>query len=193
VTPEAVNAFWTSRFPECPPVGYLFKHLYRARCARFRTSEDGSQSPQRPEDSLTTVERQNALLSHLFANDRRIILITTIPSELETPPRNAPAYLNFDPLGKFMQSLGMYEFELEFDTPSFWHLFVSAREHEPGEFDAVLRASSENPASSGVINTLLVGLESARLLYVYPGGADAVMEGTTERDELRKRFAAWSV
>jgi hypothetical protein len=192
VTPEEINGWWTRRFPECPPVGYLFKHLYRERCARFRLLDDG-RTPSSEPDFSESGRRQAALLDELFAGEARIMLITTIPSELETPPQDAPSFLNFDPHGQFLQSLGMHEFELEFDTPSFWHLFVSSRDNKPESFRAVLRASAGDASASGVVNTLLLGPESGRVIYIYPGGADAVVENAARRDELRATFAAWSV
>lgn len=179
MTSEELNAYWTRNFPECPQVGYLFKHLYRDRCARFHVDQNGD------------LERQHALFEHLFEGEARIILITTIPSELETPPAGAPEFLNFDPQGKFLHSLGMHEFELEFATPSYWHLFMSEREYRPGMFDPVLRASSEGSSESGVLNTLFLGPARRRLLYVYPGGMDTVLENPARADQVRSRFGDW--
>jgi hypothetical protein len=193
MTPEALNAYWASRFPECPPVGYLLKHLYRERCARFRNFDNGRRFPAGEADLGEVCARQNALLDHLFESEPDIVLITTIPSELETPPEGAPSYLNFDPRGAFFQSLGMHEFELEFETPSYWHLFMSVWEYETGVFDALLRVSAEDPAASGVVNTLILGPATRRLFYVYPGGADAVLESPIKRDQARNRFLEWSV
>ncbi len=192
MTPEEMNAYWTRRFPECPPVGYLFKHLYRERCVRLRLLEDGRTVP-RGDDGFEVIQRRlNELVRHVFEGEPYLVLITTIPSEFETPPKDAPAFLNFDPQGVFLHSLGMHEFELEFDTPSFWHLFVSERQNRQGEFDPFLRAAVAEAGESGVVNTLLLGPASARLLYVYPGGADVVLETSSGRDSLRERFASWS-
>lgn len=192
MTREEINGWWTRRFPECPPVGYLFKHLYRERCARFRLLDDG-RVPSSEAELAESDRRQAALLDELFGDETLVMLITTIPSELETPPEDTPAFLNFDPRGQFLQSLGMHEFELEFDTRSFWHLFASMRENTPDAFRAVLRASAGDATASGVVNTLLLGPDSGRVFYVYPGGADAVLESAARRNRLRGKFAAWSV
>ena len=193
MTPEELNAYWTRQFPECPPVGYLLKHLYKDRCARFCALDNGRSYPETEADSRALCERLNALLEHLFESEARIVLITTMPSELETPPRDAPGFLNFDPEGRFLHSLGMHEFELEFATPSYWHLFMSSRDYTYGVLDSVLRASSEYPAQSGVLNTIVLGPATRRLFYVYPGGCDVVMESALKRDQLADRFADWSV
>jgi hypothetical protein len=193
VTPEEVNAYWTRRFPECPPVGYLFKHLYRERCVRLRLLENGGRIPQSDADFAEIRRRQHELLGRVFESEPSLVLITTIPSELETPPKDTPPYLNFDPQGAFLHSLGMHEFELEFDTPSFWHLFMSERKNRNGELDAVLRAAATDSSESGVVNTLVLGPASARVVYVYPCGADVVFESLVERDALRERFADWAV
>lgn len=192
MTPEELNAYWTQRFPECPPVGYLFKHLYRDRCARFRNFEDGRRFAESESDFTQVRVRQNALLEHLFESEPRVVLITTIPSELETPPTGTPSFFNFDPKGKFIQSLGMHEFELEFSTPSYWHLFMSSWEFRPHAFDGLLSASAEDPGLSGVVNTIFLGPSTRRLLHVHPAGSDAVLETELKRDQVRDRFSEWS-
>lgn len=193
MTPEELNAYWTRHFPQCPPVGYLFKHLYRDRCARFRTMSNGRVYPSSEAERAEMAHRQREVFQYLFEQEPAMVLITTIPSELETPPAGTPGFLNFDPQGRFLHSLGMHEFELEFATPSYWHLFMSVRAQQPGQFDVVLRASSEDPASTGVLNTLFLGPSSRRVLYVYPGGLDAVMESAVKRDQVRARFPEWSL
>jgi hypothetical protein len=191
MTPDLLNAYWTRTFPECPPVGFLLKHIYKDRCARFRNFANGRKHPETPEDYRHACERQNTLLEHLFASEPHIVLITTIPSENEVPPKDAPVFLNFDPHGKFFQSLGMHEFELEFKTPSYWHLFMSEKDLYGARLDPLLRAAAEDPAASGVVNVVFLGPSSRRLLHVYPGGADAIMETPLKRDQIQARFAEW--
>jgi len=192
MTPEQFNAFWTRTFPECPPVGFLLKHIYKDRCARFRTLASGQRLPQSETDYAAICERQNTLLDHLFLNEARVVLITTIPSENEVPPKNAPGFLNFDPRGGFVHSLGMNEFELEFKTPSYWHLFMSASEYRHGSFDPVLRAAADDASIAGVVNVIFLGPATGRLLHVYPGGADAILESTNKRDQLQARYKEWT-
>ncbi len=193
MTPEQLNAYWTRTFPECPPVGFLLKHIYKDRCVRFRNFENGRKLPETEPHYAQVCERQNTLLDHLFRSEARIVLITTIPSENEVPPMDAPGFLNFDPHGRFIQSLGMHEFELEFTTPSYWHLFMSTAELLPGRFDPVLRAAAEDSSVAGVVNVVFLGPSTGRLFHVYPGGADAIMESDPKREQLKSRYAEWSV
>lgn len=183
MTPEEFNAYWTRAFPECPPVGFLFKHIYRERCARF----DGSAA------ETDLLEWQNALLDHLFRSEPRVALITTMPSEAEVPPKDTPSFLNLDPDGRFCQSLGMHEFELEFETPSYWHLHVSAREFAHGTFDPLLLAAARGADSEGVVNVLVLGPSTRRVFYAHSGGADVVMESEQKRDQLLERYRDWAV
>ena len=180
------------RSPDCPPVGFLFKHIYKDRCARFRSLSNGKKLPASEADYAQVCERQNTLLDHLFRSEPRVMLVTTIPSENELPPRDAPAFLNFDPHGRFIQSLGMHEFELEFKTPSYWHLFTSASDFRHGCFDPVLRAAAEDPGAAGVVNVIFLGPSTRRLLHVYPGGADAILESGVKRDQVQSRYSDWS-
>ncbi len=193
MTPEQLNVYWTRTFPECPPVGFLFKHIYKDRCARFQNFANGRRLPAAEADFAQVCERQNTLLDHLFRSEPRVVMITTIPSGNEVPPKDAPAFLNFDPHGRFIQSLGMHEFELEFTTPSYWHLFMSTSEFHPGCFDPVLRAAAEDSSAAGVVNVVFLGPSARRLLYVYPGGADAIMESDIKREQLLLRYLEWAL
>lgn len=193
MTPDQLNAYWTRSFPECPPVGFLFKHIYKDRCARFRSFDDGRKLPAAEADYAQVCDRQNTLLDHLFLGEPQVVLITTIPSENEVPPKDAPSFLNFDPNGRFIHSLGMNEFQLEFQTPSYWHLFMSSTDFRRGRFDPVLRAAAEDSAMCGVVNVIFLGPSSRRLLHVYPGGADAILESALKRDQVTARYSDWSV
>lgn len=193
MTPDQLNAYWTRTFPECPPVGFLLKHIYKDRCARFRSFDNGKKQPDAEADYAQVCARQNTLLDHLFVGEPQVVLITTIPSENEVPPKNAPSFLNFDPNGRFVHSLGMHEFQLEFKTPSYWHLFMSSSAFVPGCFDPVLRAAAEDMSATGVVNVIFLGPSSRRLLHIYPGGADAILENDMKRGQIQSRYAAWSV
>lgn len=192
MTPEEFNAYWTRTFPECPPVGFLLKHVYRERCARFRNFSNGRVHPASDDDYAEVCRRQNALLDHLFRSEPRVVWVTTIPSENEMPPEDGPSFVNVDPQGAFCQSLGMHEFELEFDTPSYWHIYMSAREFAPGRFDALLKTAAEDPAESGLVNVLFLGPSTRRLMHVYDGGADVVLESAQKRGQLCARYADWT-
>ncbi len=192
MTPDQLNAYWTRTFPECPPVGFLLKHIYKDRVARFRSFENGKKHAAAEPDYVQVCARQNTLLDHLFVGEPQVVLITTIPSDNEMPPKNAPSFLNFDPNGRFVHSLGMHEFQLEFQTPSYWHLFMSSSDFAPGCFDPVLRAAAEDMAVAGVVNVIFLGPSSRRLLHVYPGGADAILENDMKREQIQSRYADWS-
>lgn len=193
MTPDEFNAYWTRTFPECPPVGYLLKHVYRDRCVRFQNFADGRRVPKSEADYAEVLRRQNTLLDHLFRSEPRVVLVTTVPSENELPPENGPSFINVDPQGSFCHSLGMHEFELEFDTPSYWHIYMSAREFAPGAFDHLLKTAAEDAADSGIVNVIFLGPSTRRLMHVYDGGADVVLESALKRDQLRDRYADWAM
>lgn len=191
MTPEEFSAYWTRHYWKCPPIGFLLKHVYREQCVRFANVGRSGQGPRNEDESAEALRRQNELIQYLYESEARIVLITTIPSEQEVPERDSPTFLNVDPEGQFVHSLGMHEFELEFETPSYWHQFISTQQLAPGKFDALLRTAAQDPAESGLRNLLFLGPATRRILYVHDGGMDVVMETPQKRDQLAERFQEW--
>lgn len=186
-----INALWSRAFPECPPVGFLFKHVFQDRWTRFRSFPGDRKHPSSEEDLVEICRRQNALIDHVFQVDQRLILITTSYSKAESSIRDVPLLAPLDPDHLFMQSVGVHELALEFDSPTYWHLFVSERDKSPGALDKLFRLSAQESLTSGVINTILLGPESKRLVYVRSGWAEVVMESQDARDELQAHFSDW--
>lgn len=187
--PREINAFWSRTFPECPPIGFLFKHLYADRWLRVQTLDSENEHAESEEELAEITRRLNALIAEVFDLDSTLVLITTSYSESESSVRDVPLLKPLDPNPVFMQSVGVHELALEFDSPTYWHLFVSERENAPGGLDRLVRLAAQPSLTSGVINLILLGPESKRLLYVRSTSAEVVLDSTVARDALQEKFA----
>ena len=186
-----INALWSREFPECPPVGFLFRHMYRDRWVRVRSLPGDRVRPESEEDYAEICRRQNALLLDVYSAESTLILITTSYSQMEEPRRDVPLLEALDPEKVFLQSVGVHELALEFDSPTYWHLFASERSNAPGALDKLMRVAAEESLTSGVLNMILLGPESKRLVYFRSGAAEIVMESEEARDGLQARFVEW--
>lgn len=155
-------------------------------------SEDG-RAPETDPDYSEMCARQNEALSYLLGDNTDIVLITTSYSPDEKPVRDQKALREFDPTAKFLHSVGVHELALEFDAPTYWHLFSSNWQFEPGCFDKPMRLVAQGAMFSGVFNVIFLQPKSKRLMCLYDGGADVILEAPEARDQFRERFADWVV
>ena len=184
-----LNAYWSREFPDCPPVGFLLKRVYQDRWVRIQNFVEDGRSPETQEEYDEICAKQNAALSHLCEGDDRLVLITTSYSRNEEPVRDQKVLRDFDPAAKFLHSVGVHELALEFDTPTYWHLFMSEWTFEAGCFDKLMRLVAQGALFSGVFNVILLGPRSNRLMCLYEGGADVIMESPQARDRFQERFS----
>jgi len=183
--PIDLNSYWSRVFPECPPVGFLFKHFYQDRCHRVSYFPDGRRAPETKEEYDEVCSRQNEILTRLCDGDPRVVLITTSYSSEEDPVRDQKLLNKLDPAAKFLHSVGVHELALEFDFPTYWHLFMSEWKFAPGQFDKIMRLTAQGSMFSGIFNVIILIPESTRLMYIFDGGTDIVMETPEARNELR--------
>ncbi len=78
--PIELNSYWAREFRECPPVGFLLKHLYQDRCLRVSNFPDGKRAPETHKDYDEICSRQNEILSHLCEENSSVVLITACSS-----------------------------------------------------------------------------------------------------------------
>lgn len=189
VEPIDLNAYWSREFPECPPVGFLLKRVYQDRWVKMRNFAEDGRSPETREEYDEICARQNSALSYLCEEDDRLVLITTSYSPDEKPVRDQKALRELDPSAKFLHSVGVHELALEFDVPTYWHLFMSEWTFEAGCFDKLMRLVAQGAMFSGVFNVILLGPKSNRLMCLFEGGADIILESPQACDRFRERFS----
>ena len=186
--PIELNAYWSREFPDCPPVGFLLKRVYHDRCFGMRNFSEDGRSPETQEEYDAICARQNSALSYLCDGDDSLVLITTSYSRNEEPVRDQKLLREFDPTAKFLHSVGVHELALEFDVPTYWHLFMSEWTFEPGRFDKIMRLVAQGAMFSGVFNVILLGPRSNRLMCLTESGAEVILENPQVCDRFRERF-----
>ena len=191
--PNELNAYWSREFPDCPPVGFLLRRVYQDRWVRIRNFSEDGRTPETQTDYDEICSRQHEALSCLCGNSTGIVLITTSYSREEKPVRDQKVLRDFDPTAKFLHSVGVHELALEFDSPTYWHLFASEWKFERGRFDKVMRLAAEGAMFSGVFNVIFLEPETNRLMCLYEGGADVILEAPKARNQFRERFSDWAV
>ncbi len=81
----------------------------------------------------------------------------------------------------------MHELNGDFADPSFWHVFASSCEWQPGLFDPILRLVADDVLA----NVIFVNPDCRWLLHPYDGGIDVIAESSSARDRIKARHADW--
>lgn len=176
---DALNDRWQRMWPDCPPIGYLFKHRMSDRWVRFHSLPLGRRYPTDAADYTEVLRRHNEVLAELVHGEIYLITVEYSPDDLAAGTE--PIHVGLHP-----NAVAWLRVRPDPDDPDY-QLHVSRQVFAPGDLDALLRYVADDRASEVVIAD--VGLRW--LYHPYDGGADVILPSTRERDSLGERFAGW--
>jgi hypothetical protein len=132
------------------------------------------------------LERHNRVLGELLGPERSVILLITGYSETSdvAPPQAELRKLHPD--AKPWRSV-RYHGPDDFGGPSYWHVFASEWEWQPGLFDPIIRLVADDV----VRNVMVVAPDCRWLIHPYDGGMDVILESPSARDSLRSAHRDW--
>lgn len=180
-------ADWDRCFPNCEPIGHHLRAAFPDRWVRFHSLSGSKRYPEDDADFSEILARHNAVLGDVACPGAKVVLVTTEYSRSPAPSRSCSEMAAFDPGAAPWRSVAMHQIEVGFEEPAYWHLFASAREWRPGEFDALVRLV----AIDAVANVLVVAPDCRWVLHPYDGGMDVIAESPERRRSLRKKYAVW--
>jgi hypothetical protein len=178
---------WQERFPNCEPIGYRLREVFRDRWVRFHSLPESKRYPECPSEYQMILQRHSCVLSELLGTERRVILLTTGYSETPQPVRSYTELDAIDPTAKPWRTIAMHSESEEFTYPNYWHVFASEWEWQPGVFDSLVQLV----ADAVIANVSIVHPECRWVLYPYDGGMDVIAETPTARDQLRAAHRDW--
>jgi hypothetical protein len=186
MTTEEFNTYWQKHYPECPPIAYYLKDVYKDRWFRIHTLPDSKRYPEFEEEYKEILKRHNLILSDLFGDDGHFVLITAGYSDTPQPvrPENEIARL-MEGNRKFL-TVGLHELEGDND-PRYTHLYMNELVWESHSLDDLLRMI----ANDEIANVMIVGVKRGFVYHPYDGGADIILESGAERDRMRRKYSAW--
>ena len=181
-----VKSGWDEHFPECPPVGYLFKHKYPDLWVRIHTLPESKQYPDTEGEFQEILRRHNTICSDLYTHSNSMILLLTHNSRRKRAA--APRCINHKkyPLA-YMASISLQEIEADLDPGFFLHIWSCNIHWQATLLDNLLR----KVANEEIKNLLLVDFDAHHLYYPYPGGADIILASSAERDSFIIKYRSW--
>lgn len=180
---EHLTRQWSRSWPDCPPVGYLFRHRMPDRWIRFHCLPFGRRRPADATDRRQALDRYNAVLNALVgeSDSDAIRLVTVRYGQDDTAAGTEPTRVGLhrgavqwmrvpDPSGAAAHDL-----------------WVSDERFSPHCLDDLLSYIIDDRTSGVVV------IDSAMrwLFHPYDGGMDVIAASLPQRDELAARFAGW--
>lgn len=176
-----LTRLWLHTWPQCPPIGHLFRTRMHDRWVRFHSLPNGRRPPGDEADYRETLHRYNAVLSVMLSESgsAAINLITPSYGAGDLASGTEPIHVGFHP-----GSVGWLRVVDEGTAHDLW---VSRRQFGPGSLDGLFRYIADDRTSDVVITD-----SSLRwLMHPYDGGMDVIAPSAGRRDVLAARFREW--
>jgi hypothetical protein len=177
---------WEVRFPGCEPVAHRLRGAFPTRWVRFHSLPGSKRYAEDDREYATLLSRHNRIVGDLLGPWRAVVLLTTGYSDAPAPAPPPPELRPLDPQARHWRSVPLHELD-GFAEPSYWHVFASEWEWEPGLFDPVVRLVADDV----VRNVMVVPPDCRWLLHPYDGGMDVILESPEDRGRLRATYRDW--
>lgn len=184
VDPEELTRRWRQSWPDCPPIGHLFRHYLPDRWVRFHSLPQAQRYPNTAAEYREVLHRYNAVLAELVAETgSAAIYVVTV----EYGPGDGAAGTEPVRVGLHPGAVAWMSATDPTDPEPAYRLHVSRADFTPGGLDDLLRYVAEDRTSD-----VVVADEALRwLVHPYDGGMDVIATSTSRRDRLAQRFDCW--
>jgi len=184
VDTEELTLRWEQSWPECPPIGHLFRRYMPGRWVRFHSLPQAQRHPATAAEYAEVLHRYNAVLSELVAETgSAAIYVVTV----EYRPDDGAAGTEPVRVGLHPGAVAWMSAADPTDPEPAYRLHVSRTDFDPGALDDLLRYVADDRTSD-----VVVAEEALRwLFHPYDGGMDVVATSAGGRDRLAQRFASW--
>lgn len=170
---------WQRAWPECPPIGYLFKSHLHDRWVRFHSLPGSKRYPDDEAEYQVILHRHNTILSELDASE--IYLITVEWGTNDLAAGTEPIHTGLHPnSARWMRVVDPDDPEVAFV------LHASRQRFEAGNLDALLRDVADDQAA-----VIVADIEMRWLYHPYDGGADVILSSALDRDLMKIRHSDW--
>ncbi len=184
VDPGSLTDRWQQMWPQCPPIGHLFRHRMPERWVRFHSLPRGKRHPGNAAEYREILDRANAVLAAVLSEAAvdEIYVVTVEYGSDDLASGTEPIHVGLHPGAvAWMRAVDP---EHPDET---YRLHVSRQPYTPGDLDDLLRYVAEDRAPGVIITDTALRW----LLHPYDGGVDVIAPSVEERDRLEERFSGW--
>jgi len=182
---ELVN-YWESKYPGCPPIGYLLRQKFADHWFRIHTLPGSKRYAESDKEKIEILRRHNTMLTSLLGDGKKYVLITTGYSDSAEPVRPCQQMETTKGSGKHLFTIPMHDLEGDSD-PNYWHFFFSEMTWKGQSMDELLNLVADDVVS----NVLFLSVDRHRLYHPYDGGGDIFVNSESHRKRIKQRHGAW--
>ncbi len=184
VSSEELTRRWRQSWPDCPPLGHVFRRHMADRWVRFHSLPKAQRYPTTAAEYREVLHRYNAVLAELVAEtvSASIYVVTVEYGPGDLAAGTEPIHVGLHP-----GAVAWMPAADPADPEPAYQLHVSRADFIPAGLDDLLRYVAEDRTPD-----VVVADEALRwLFHPYDGGMDVIAASTGQRDRLAARFGAW--
>jgi len=185
---DAFDDYWSSSFPGCPPISYLFKWRMPDRWLRVHSLPNSKRYPESDKERGEVLRRQKLLLADVVGIAEECFFVGAAFGDLPTV-----AYCGAVPdLGEILTNparrISHREVEKDDDEPvGIWDVEVGKGRLDIDRLKLILLKIADDQLS----HFFVVNPKLNRIFAPYDGGVDLILEDSEQRDALRTVYSDW--
>ncbi|HEU4790285.1 MAG TPA: hypothetical protein VFS71_11415 [Flavobacterium sp.] len=188
MTKEEFKTFWTLTYPDTIPISYLFKNDYSQKWFRIHSLPESKRYPESENEWGILLERQNQIITDLFGENEKILLVTgeynwgerttfiTDEEEVFKPYK----FLRLDNIDMFEYNSDDYD-KGEIYRPAFAEIIWNLN-----HYNKLLREIAINNVSA-----FFVSIVKNIIVVPYDGGIDFIFKDSETRDFYKEKYKDW--
>lgn len=177
--------FWTSRFGNCPPVGYIMKSQYPQHHIRIHSLSSGKRYPENDGDWKEASFRMNSIINYITKNEHTTFLMASYGTDSDL----------FDSYPDLQGLISEPDFFLSYNVigtvldSDMWRFYCCGGLWGTKESDKILRLISHDELRNFSVLSKLTG----SVCCFYDGGADVIFSESNFMNTFCSYFHTWIV
>ena len=194
MTARRFEEFWTSTYGLVPPISYLFRCAYPERWFRIHSLPASKRYPENDAEWGILLDRQNALISDLLADDPTVFLVTgeydfssNNKSEWPFSPADSIRHLAFAELQPVaLETINTGRSPDDYAPGDVYRPVFSELSWQPSAWDKLLIDIANDE-----ISAFFVSIRNELIIAPYDGGVDVILKDGLTRDTYRAQYKKW--
>ncbi|MFB6320816.1 hypothetical protein [Saccharicrinis sp. FJH54] len=188
MTKEDFNYNWTKYFSDTIPISHMFRHNYPDRWFRIHSLPGSKRYPENVKEWTTLLSRQNQIISDLFGENKKVILVTGEynwgeRTDYITDEEEVFKRYRFERL----ENIDLYKlFPDDYDDCETYRPAFSEIIWESNKHDNLLKEIANDK-----VRAFFVSFDKNILIAPYDGGVDFVLIDSDTRDLYKQRYKEW--
>jgi hypothetical protein len=186
----AFEAAWSSRWPDCRPVGHELRVAAAETWVRFHSIPKSKRYPVSKTEYDEVLRRHRVVLGDLasqIGEPRSLRVVTAAWSPSAAHANRESKLRRAFPAAEPWRTILLDPPDPDDDDPVWIHLFVGKTTLDSPELDALLRLIADDETA----DVILSDPTATWLYHPYDGGGDVIAPDKVIRDALRSKYEDW--